>query len=73
MGKTPAYIATRLKLTDLCDEVAAEFYKNHIGVGHALLLAKLPTDMQTLGITACFKEVYAGGGDKTCSHRITKF
>ena len=64
VGKTPAYIATRLKLTDLCDEVAAEFYQNHIGVGHALLLAKLPADMQRLGITACFKEVYAGGGDK---------
>lgn len=23
VGKAPAYIATRLKLTDLCDEVAA--------------------------------------------------
>src|SRR5690348_9778832 len=42
VGKTPVYIATRLKLTDLCDEVAAAFYQNHIGVGHALLLAKLP-------------------------------
>ena len=64
VGKTPAYIATRLKLTELCDEVAAEFYRNHLGVGHALLLAKLPADMQRLGLTACFKEVYAGGGDK---------
>jgi ParB family chromosome partitioning protein len=64
VGKPPAYIATRLKLTDLCDEVAAEFYKNHIGVGHALLLAKLSADMQRLGISACFKEVYAAGGDK---------
>ena len=61
VGKTPAYIATRLKLTDLCDEVAAAFYQNHIGVGHALLLAKLPAAMQTAGLTACFKEVYAGG------------
>ncbi|HWH58015.1 MAG TPA: ParB/RepB/Spo0J family partition protein [Terriglobales bacterium] len=67
VGKAPAYIATRLKLTDLCDEVAAAFYKHHIGVGHALLLAKLPTAMQTLGLTACFKEVYAGGGDKPAS------
>lgn len=64
VGKTPAYIATRLKLTDLCDEVAAAFYQNHIGVGHALLLAKLPAAIQTAGLTACFKEVYAGGGDK---------
>jgi len=67
VGKTPAYIATRLKLTDLCDEVAAAFYQHHIGVGHALLLAKLPTGMQTLGLTACFKEVYAGGGEKPAS------
>ena len=64
VGKTPAYIATRLRLTDLCDEAAAAFYQNHIGVGHALLLAKLPATMQTAGLSACFKEVYAGGGDK---------
>jgi len=30
-------------------------------------LAKLPTQMQTPGLTACFKEVYAGGGDKPAS------
>ena len=44
VGKTPAYITTRLKLTDLCDDAAAAFYQEHIGVGHALLLAKLPAD-----------------------------
>jgi ParB family transcriptional regulator, chromosome partitioning protein len=64
VGKTPGYIATRLKLTDLSDEVAAAFYQNHIGTGHALLLAKLPADVQPLGLTACFKEVYTGSGDK---------
>lgn len=64
VGKAPAYIATRLKLTDLCDEVAAAFYQNHIGTGHALLLAKLPADVQVQGLTACFKEVYTGAGDK---------
>lgn len=64
VGKTPVYIATRLKLTDLCDEVAAAFYQNHIGVGHALLLAKLPGDMQAPGLSACFKEVYANGAEK---------
>ena len=64
VGKTPVYIATRLKLTDLCDEVAAQFYQNHIGTGHALLLAKLPAEMQTPGLTACFKEVYTGNSDK---------
>lgn len=64
VGKTPAYITTRLKLTELCDEVAAAFYQNHIGVGHALLLAKLPSDQQSAGMKACFKEVYTGRGDK---------
>jgi ParB family chromosome partitioning protein len=64
VGKTPAYITTRLKLTELCDEAAAAFYQNHIGVGHALLLAKLPADQQQPALTACFKEVYTGGGDK---------
>ncbi|SDF44326.1 ParB/RepB/Spo0J family partition protein [Terriglobus roseus] len=64
VGKNPAYITARLKLTELCDEVTAAFYQNHIGVGHALLLAKLPADQQRAGLTACFKEVYTGGGDK---------
>jgi hypothetical protein len=57
VGKTPVYIATRLKLTDLCDEATAAFYQNHIGVGHAILLAKLPAELQTRGLTACFKEI----------------
>ncbi len=64
VGKTPVYIATRLKLTDLCDEVAAEFYKHHIGVGHAILLAKLPAEMQSRGLVACFKEVHTASADK---------
>jgi ParB family chromosome partitioning protein len=64
VGKTPVYIATRLKLTELCDEVAAAFYANDIGVGHAILLAKLPEEMQKQGLTACFKEMYNGESDK---------
>ena len=64
VGKAPAYIATRLKLTDLCDEVAAAFYQNHVGVGHAILLAKLPAEMQARGLSACFKEVHTHGADK---------
>jgi ParB family chromosome partitioning protein len=64
VGKTPVYIATRLKLTELCDEVAAAFYGNDIGVGHALLLAKLPEEVQKQGLSACFKEMYTGNGDK---------
>jgi ParB family transcriptional regulator, chromosome partitioning protein len=64
VGKTPVYIATRLKLTELCDEVAAAFYRNDIGVGHAILLAKLPAEMQVQGLSACFKEVHGQHSDK---------
>jgi ParB family chromosome partitioning protein len=63
VGKTPVYIATRLKLTDLCDEATAAFYQNHIGVGHAILLAKLPAELQTRGLTACFKEIHTHGAE----------
>jgi len=65
VGKTPAYITTRLKLTDLCDEAAAAFYQDHVGVGHALLLAKLPPEQQKPALRACFKEVYNGGDKPT--------
>ncbi len=36
------------------------FYADEIGVGHALLLAKLPADQQEDALKACFKEVYNG-------------
>jgi ParB family transcriptional regulator, chromosome partitioning protein len=64
VGKTPAYITTRLKLTDLCDDAAAAFYQEHIGVGHALLLAKLPSAQQESALKACFKEVHTASEDK---------
>jgi ParB family chromosome partitioning protein len=40
-GKSPAYVTTRLKLTELSTPVIEAFYAEEIGVGHALLLAKL--------------------------------
>jgi ParB family chromosome partitioning protein len=64
VGKTPVYIAQRLKLTELCEAVVDAFYRSDIGVGHALMLAKLPADLQQQGLTACFKEVYTNNGDK---------
>jgi len=60
VGKTPAFIAQRLKLTDLVPAAVDAFYSGEIGVGHALLLAKLPLDQQGTALQACFKEVYAG-------------
>jgi ParB family chromosome partitioning protein len=58
VGKTPAFVAQRLKLTDLVPAAVEAFYADEIGVGHALLLAKLPVDQQEQALTACFKEVY---------------
>jgi ParB family transcriptional regulator, chromosome partitioning protein len=60
VGKAPSFVASRLKLIDLMPEVVEAFYSNDIGVGHALLLAKLPADQQSEALSACFKESYNG-------------
>lgn len=60
VGKSPAFVASRLKLTDLVPAAVDAFYADEIGVGHALLLAKLPSDQQEQALSACFKEVYNG-------------
>jgi ParB family chromosome partitioning protein len=49
-----------MKLIDLVPAAVDAFYANEIGVGHALLLAKLPADQQQQALSACFKEVYNG-------------
>ncbi len=64
VGKSPAFIAQRLKLVDLVPAAVDAFYANEIGVGHALLLAKLPADVQPVALSACFKEAYNSGGQK---------
>jgi ParB family chromosome partitioning protein len=61
VGKSAVFVASRLKLTDLVPAVVEAFYADAIGVGHALLLAKLPADQQEAALSACFKEVYNGG------------
>jgi len=60
VGKHPSFVASRLKLVDLVPAAVDAFYTNEIGVGHALLLAKLPADQQEQALSACFKEVYNG-------------
>ena len=61
VGKSPVFVASRMKLVDLVPAAVDAFYANEIGVGHALLLAKLPADLQQQALSACFKEVYNGG------------
>jgi ParB family chromosome partitioning protein len=61
VGKNPSFVAARLKLTDLVPDAVEAFYADEIGVGHALLLAKLPAEQQAQALSACFKEVYNNG------------
>jgi ParB family chromosome partitioning protein len=61
VGKSAVFVASRVKLTDLVPASVEAFYADEIGVGHALLLAKLPADQQEAALSACFKEVYNGG------------
>jgi ParB family chromosome partitioning protein len=63
-GKTPVFVASRLKLTELAPVVVEAFYREEIGVGHALLLAKLQPDKQEQALAACFKEEWSGGDRK---------
>ncbi len=58
-GKSPAYVAARLRLTELAAEVVEAFAKDEIGVGHALLLAKLQPEQQLEALNACYQEQYS--------------
>jgi ParB family chromosome partitioning protein len=60
-GKTPAYCAQRIRLTELAPAVVEAFYKDEIGVGHALLLAKLQPAEQEQALAACFREDWGNG------------
>ena len=57
-GKTPAFVASRLKLTELSPVVVDAFYREEIGTGHALLLAKLQPAQQEEALSACYQEQY---------------
>jgi ParB family transcriptional regulator, chromosome partitioning protein len=60
-GKSPAYCAARLKLTELAPVAVEAFWKDEIGVGHALLLAKLQAAEQEQALAACYQEAYGNG------------
>jgi ParB family chromosome partitioning protein len=63
-GKQPAFVAARLKLIDLVSAAVEAFYRDEIGVGHALLLAKLPVDQQEQALSACFREDWGASSDR---------
>jgi ParB family chromosome partitioning protein len=64
VGKTPAYVAQRVRLTELSEPVVAAFYAEEIGVGHALLLAKLQPAQQEQALANCFREEWSDGKGK---------
>ena len=58
-GKAAAHIAKRLRLLDLIPPVADAFTAGHIGIEHALLIAKLGADVQEEALRRCFDGYYA--------------
>ena len=48
-------------LTELAPAVTEAFAKDEIGVGHALLLAKLQPAQQEEALAACYQEPYGNG------------
>jgi ParB family chromosome partitioning protein len=62
VGKSPAYCAARVRLTELSAPVVEAFYAEEIGVGHALLLAKLQPAQEEQALANCFREEWNGTG-----------
>jgi ParB family chromosome partitioning protein len=64
IGKTPSFVASRVRLTELIAPVVEAFYAEEIGVGRALLLAKLQPTQQEQALPNCFREEWSGGSGK---------
>src|ERR1700691_203697 len=62
-GKSEAYVLGRIKLADLIPPVAEAFLKDTIGIGHALLIAKLPDSQQQEAFNAAFRGVWTTDGN----------
>jgi ParB family transcriptional regulator, chromosome partitioning protein len=60
-GKNPSYVAARARLAQLAPAVTEAFAKDDIGVGHALLLARLQAEQQEEALAACYQESYTNG------------
>ncbi len=60
-GKSPAFVATRLRLVELHPSIAEAFLADEIGVGQALEIAKLPQQEQQRAFDAAFHTAWNGG------------
>ena len=58
-GKAASFIAKRLKLLDLTQPAADALVAGHIGVEHALLIAKLAPEIQEKALAHCFDGYFA--------------
>jgi ParB family chromosome partitioning protein len=63
-GKSAVFVATRLKLVDLIPAAVEAFYRDEIGVGHALLLARLQPPQQEQALASCYQDAYGSGKTK---------
>jgi len=60
VGKQPSFVASRMKLIDLCPQRSKPSTQRDRRRSRSLA-AKLPADEQQQALSACFKEVYSGG------------
>jgi ParB family chromosome partitioning protein len=60
-GKSPQYVAQRLKLTELIPPAATAFLGDKLAIGHALLIAKLPQARQEEALKAAFETTWISG------------
>lgn len=61
-GKSPQYVAQRLRLTELIPPVAEAFLADKLTTAHALLIAKLPPEQQGEAFKSCFKTTWMTSG-----------
>jgi len=59
IGKPASFVAKRLTLLDLVKPAADAFTAGHIGIEHALLIAKLAPEAQEEALRHCFDGYYA--------------
>jgi len=63
-GKAASFVAKRLKLLDLTEGAAQTFTAGHIGVEHAMLIAKLTPEMQEKALAHCFDGYFAANDEE---------
>jgi ParB family transcriptional regulator, chromosome partitioning protein len=63
-GKNAGYISSRLRLLELIPSVAEAFTAGHIGIEHALLIAKLGADAQENALAHCFDGYYTANDNE---------